>query len=295
MTYLQASILMAAVVLARSIAYVFSKTLLGEVGPFDVMALRFLLAFAILALVFRRRLLQAGKHTLLCGAGVGVLLAALMILEMHALRVCDTLVVSFLENSAVVFVPIFASVLFRVRLRPAVIACAGVALAGIAMLTLGGGQATFGAGDAFALGAAVLYALFIVLSGRCAQTCEPIALGIVQMAAGGAACLAATCLFETPQLPSSGAGWASLAVLVLVCSVFGFAFQPVAQRHISEVQAGMTCALNPAFASIIGVLALGETLAPVGIAGAALVFAALIASTVAGKSKPAEGVRGAEG
>ena len=31
-TYLQASILMAAVVLARSIAYVFSKTLLGEVG-----------------------------------------------------------------------------------------------------------------------------------------------------------------------------------------------------------------------------------------------------------------------
>lgn len=294
MTYLQASILMAAVVLARSIAYVFSKTLLGEVGPFDVMALRFLLAFAILALAFRCRLLRINKRTLLCGMGLGALLAGLMILEMHALRVCDTLVVSFLENSAVVFVPIFASVLFRVHLRPAIIACAVAALAGITLLTLGSGQATFGAGDAFALGAAVLYALFIVLSGRCAQTCDPIALGIVQMAAGGAVCLAATCLFETLQFPSSGAGWASLAVLVLVCSVFGFAFQPVAQRHISEVQAGMTCALNPAFASIIGVLALGETLAPVGIAGAVLVFAALIASTVAGKSKPTEGARGAE-
>lgn len=59
MTYLQASILMAAVVLARSIAYVFLKMLLGEVGPFDVMALRFLLAFAVLALLFRRRLGRA--------------------------------------------------------------------------------------------------------------------------------------------------------------------------------------------------------------------------------------------
>lgn len=274
--------------LARSIAYVFSKTLLGEVGPFDVMTLRFLLAFAVLALLFRRRLLRASKRTLLYGAGLGVLLAALMILEMYALRVSDTLVVSFLENSAVVFVPILASILFRVRLRPTVIACAAVALAGIAMLTLGSGSASFGAGDAFALGAAVLYALFIVLSGRCAQQCEPIALGVVQMAAGGIVCLVATCLFETPQLPTSGVGWASLAVLVLVCSVFGFAFQPVAQKYISEVQAGMTCALNPAFASIIGVFALGETLAPVGAIGAVLVFAALLASTVAGKNNNPE-------
>ena len=178
------------------------------------MALRFLLAFAVLALLFRRRLLRASKRTLLYGAGLGVLLAALMILDM--------------------------------------------------------------------------YALFIVLSGRCAQQCEPIALGVIQMAAGGIVCLVATCLFETPQLPTSGAGWASLAVLVLVCSVFGFAFQPVAQKYISEVQAGMTCALNPAFASIIGVFALGETLAPVGAIGAVLVFAALLASTVAGKNNNPE-------
>ena len=287
MTHLQASLLMVAVIAARSIAYVFSKTLLGEVGPFDVMFLRFTCAFVILALLFRKRLATADRATIARGAGLGVLLAALMVLEMHALRVCDTLVVSFLENSAVVFVPLVAAALFKVRLNAPTIACAGVALCGIALLTIAGGAA-IGAGDAYALAAAVLYSLFIVLSGRFAKDCDPIVLGISQMGAGAVVCLVATCAFDAPQLPITAAGWGCLAVLVLVCSVFGFAFQPVAQQHISEVQAGMTCALNPAFASVVGVVALGESLSPAGFAGAALVLAALVVSTWASRRDPAK-------
>ncbi len=282
MTHLQASLLMAAVIAARSIAYVFSKTLLGEVGPFDVMFLRFSCAFVILALLFRKRLRAADRATFVRGACLGVLLSALMVLEMYALRISDTLVVSFLENSAVVFVPLVAAALFKVRLNTPTVACAGAALCGIALLTIAGG-ATIGAGDVYALAAAMLYSLFIVLSGRFAQKSDPMVLGISQMGSGAVVCLVATCAFDTLQLPVTPAGWGCLVTLVLVCSVFGFAFQPVAQQHISEVQAGMTCALNPAFASIIGVLVLGETLSPAGIAGAALVLAALVVSTWASR------------
>ncbi len=278
MSYVQASLLMAAVVAARSIAYLFSKTLLGEIGPFDVMFLRFTLAFMILALVFRKRLARATRRSIAQGAGLGVLLAALMVLEMHALEVSDTLVVSFLENSAVAFVPLVAAALFRVRLNASTVVCVGVALAGIALLTVAGGT-SIGIGDAYALGAAMLYSLFIVLSGRFARKNDPIVLGIAQMGSGAIVCLLCTCVFDTPQLPQTVHGWGCLAVLVLVCSVFGFAFQPVAQKRISEIQAGMTCALNPAFASIVGVLVLGESLSPTGIVGAVLVFAALIVST----------------
>ncbi len=294
MTHLQASLLMVAVIAARSIAYVFSKTLLGEVGPFDVMFLRFTCAFVILAVLFRKRLRAADRTSVLRGAGLGVLLASLMVLEMYALRVSDTLVVSFLENSAVVFVPLVAAVLFKVRLNAPTVACAGVALCGIALLTIAGGAA-IGIGDIYALAAALLYSLFIVLSGRFARGSDPFVLGISQMGAGAVVCLVATCAFETPQLPVTTTGWGCLAVLVLVCSVFGFAFQPVAQQHISEVQAGMTCALNPAFASIVGVLALGETLTPAGLAGAALVLGALVVSTWASHRKPAAQAPTAEG
>lgn len=299
MTHLQASLLMVAVIAARSIAYVFSKTLLGEVGPFDLMFLRFTCAFVILAVLFRKRLRAADRAAIARGAGLGVLLAALMVLEMYALRTSDTLVVSFLENSAVVFVPLMAAVLFKVRLNAPTIACAGVALCGIALLTVAGG-ASIGTGDAYALAAAMLYSLFIVLSGRFAQKSDPFVLGISQMGAGAVVCLITTCAFDTPQLPATPMGWGCLATLVLVCSVFGFAFQPVAQQHISEIQAGMTCALNPAFASIIGVLVLGESLSPTGIAGAALVLAALVVSTWASRrggrqeKKPSEQAEQAE-
>lgn len=78
MTHMQASVLMVLVVLARSIAYLFSKTLLGEMAPLCLLALRFGLAFALLAIMFRNQLLAASRAELARGLGLGGLLAALM-------------------------------------------------------------------------------------------------------------------------------------------------------------------------------------------------------------------------
>lgn len=280
MTHMQASVLMALVVLARSIAYLFSKTLLGEVAPLCLLALRFGLAFAILAVVFRKQLQAASRAELARGLVLGALLAALLFCEMLALKATDTTVVSFIENTAVVLVPLAAAALFGVKLRAPSMCCAFVALGGVALLTVCGTRASIGAGDGFAMAAAVLYTLFIVLTARFTRTCDPIVLGVAQMAGAFAVCVVATFAMETPSLPQSATGWGCLAVLVLVCSVFGFTFQPVAQKHISAVQAGMTCAMNPACASVVGVLVLGEQLTPLGWCGAALVLTALIASTL---------------
>ncbi|WP_302717256.1 EamA family transporter [uncultured Senegalimassilia sp.] len=117
MAHMQASVLMVLVVLARSIAYLFSKTLLGEVAPLCLLALRFGLAFALLAIMFRKQLLAASRAELARGLGLGGLLAALMFCEMLALKITDTTVVSFIENTAVVLVPLAAAALFGVKLR----------------------------------------------------------------------------------------------------------------------------------------------------------------------------------
>lgn len=164
MTHMQASVLMVLVVLARSIAYLFSKTLLGEVAPLCLLALRFGLAFALLAIMFRKQLLAASRAELARGLGLGGLLAALVFCEMLALKITDTTVVSFIENTAVVLVPLAAAALFGVKLRASSMCCALVALGGVALLTVCGTHASIGAGDGFAMAAAVLYALFIVVT-----------------------------------------------------------------------------------------------------------------------------------
>lgn len=57
----------------------------------------------------------------------------------------------------------------------------------------------------------------------------------------------------------------------------------------------MTCAMNPACASVVGVLVLGEQLTPLGWCGAALVLTALIISTLLGnKAREGNSAKAAE-
>ena len=63
MTRTQAELLLAAVIIARSTSYVFTKVGLQDMGKFTLLAVRFLLAFAFLAALFRRRLLQIDRRT----------------------------------------------------------------------------------------------------------------------------------------------------------------------------------------------------------------------------------------
>lgn len=78
-----------------------------------------------------------------------------------------------------------------------------------------------------------------------------------------------------PRLPSGGTEWGCVLMLGLVCSAFGFTFQPVAQSHMDSQRAGLMCALNPAFASILGVIILRESMNIEGVLGAALILSSL--------------------
>ena len=71
MTRTQAELLLAAVIIARSTSYVLTKVGLQDMGKFTLLAVRFLLAFAFLAALFRRRLLQIDRRTLLSGLAMG--------------------------------------------------------------------------------------------------------------------------------------------------------------------------------------------------------------------------------
>lgn len=99
----QAEMLLASVILARSTSFLFSKTALEEMGLFELLALRFLLA-----LLYGRRLWrEVGKSMILRGAVLGTVLYLVMAAEMMALRQSDIYVTAFLENTAFLFVPFF--------------------------------------------------------------------------------------------------------------------------------------------------------------------------------------------
>mgnify|MGYP007069529751 CR=1 FL=1 len=67
----QAEKLLAVLVLARSSSYLMSKFVLGELDTFNLLALRFLIAFAVLLVVLRKHCRQVNRKVLFHGAVIG--------------------------------------------------------------------------------------------------------------------------------------------------------------------------------------------------------------------------------
>jgi drug/metabolite transporter (DMT)-like permease len=64
--------------------------------------------------------------------------------------------------------------------------------------------------------------------------------------------------------------------LVIICSSFGFAMQPVAQKYTTSERTAVLGALNPMGAAVLGMIFLHETMGLWGIAGAGLIAAGLL-------------------
>ena len=106
-----ARVLLAAVFIARGTSFLFSKQLLTNLSPMSILAVRFLLAFLVLALIFNKKIRQLDHKSLKGGIILGLLYTVCMIFEMYGLRLIDSGVSSLIENMAILFVPLYVAVL----------------------------------------------------------------------------------------------------------------------------------------------------------------------------------------
>ncbi|MBQ9644128.1 MAG: DMT family transporter [Lachnospiraceae bacterium] len=282
-----AALLLSGVIIARSTSFLFSKLSLQGMTPFTLLGWRFCIAFAVLLILFFPRLKKARFSTVWKGALLGFLFFMIVRMELCALRTADTGTVSFLENTAILWVPLFQCALKHRRPEKHVAAGVILLLGGVLLITAGksglsGLQDLIGlsglhydGGLVFALAASFLYATAILLTKCFSNAEDPLLLGIFQVGTMGVLGAAGAVLFEVPRLPQGGREWAMILMLALICSCFGFTLQPVAQRHVSSEKAGMFCALNPLSASILGFIFLHESIRPVSLMGFALILAGL--------------------
>lgn len=272
----QAQLLLAAVIVARSGSFLLSKIVLRRMTPLNLLSVRFVMAFALLAPIFWKRIFFAGWSAVRRGLLLGGIFIATMAAELLGLRTSDSSRIAFLENSAFVFVPLYQALLERRWPGRRSVVCVLATLTGIACLTLRGGLSGFSSGDLFGVLAAMLYALAIIVTERFARRHDPLTLGLIQV--GGMALfvtIAAFC-FGSPRLPSGGVEWSAIAGLAVVCSGFGFTLQPMAQRGTTAERAGFFCALAPVSAAILGCLFLHESFGLQSLIGAALVMTGIL-------------------
>lgn len=266
----------AAVVLAK-VAYA------DGVDPVTLLAGRFGLAGLCMVGVLR-----VGGHAwprgrdLLILVGLGAICyVAQSSLYFVALTVAPGALVALLLYVYPAIVAVAAAVLFRERFTTAKVVAVVVALAGTA-LTIGRTPAGSPLGIALALGAAVAYAIYILISSHVAPRAGAIPAATVVMLSAGVV-LGLVAVIRGPALPESGAGWAAIIGLALVSTVIAIVTFFAGLERIGPAQAATVSTTEPVTAVVLAAVALGERISADQIVGGALIVAAVTLMARAGR------------
>ena len=272
-----AKLLLISVFIARGTSFLFSKSLMETMEPMSILALRFILAFLVLAVVFYKRMRHLEKSTIKGGLILGLLYTICMMFEMYGLRLLDSGVSALIENMAILFVPIYVALWTRTWPKAKTLFCAVLAIAGVGLLSISQMEMKSGSlGIFLIICAALTYGFCILATEKVAKDGDPVAIGIIQLGVMGFLSLAVALLTESFTMPAGKIQWTMLLFLVLICSCFGFTFQPVGQRYLPAETAAVLTVINPFAASIMGVLVAHEALTIAKGAGYIVILLALV-------------------
>ena len=274
-----AKLLMTLVILPRASAYVFSKIALQELSPFMILGYRFTAACGLLMAVFAKRLYGQLKLDLsILGKSVilGGSLFITMMFEMYGLKTADVHMASLLENTAILQVPLILALCHRKLPSRKIIIGGALIILGVFGLTYSPQSGLhFSTGELYALGAAFFYALYIIATSVIVKNTDGFSVGVLQMGVLGILSFTAALFEGGLVIPQQTNTYLALTVLILMCSCFGFTFQPVAQQYVSAEDTALLCSLNPLFSVFLGAVIFHETFGTLGALGAVCILSGI--------------------
>lgn len=266
---------MASVALAWGSSYLMMKVGLTGVGPFNLIALRFGIAFLFMTVAFHKSYRDLTPVIFGKGIIVGIILFLLFTGMVCGVNYTTASTAGFLTSTSVILVPILECILRRRPPAKMVVLSTVLASIGLFLLTARDGF-SLDKGAALCLMGALFYAIYIVVQDRIAKGEDAFLISILQLGVASLLGLLASFLLETPVLPQSPATWGAVVYLGLICSAYGFVVQPIAQKHAAPERIGLIFSLEPVFSALLSFLFLHEVLAGINYLGGGLIFLAVV-------------------
>lgn len=280
MTQREGEILVALALALRGSSLLFAKIALRTMGPFLLMGIRFLIAFFLIAFVFRKELKKVTAREMISCVLIGFFFFLSMAFELQGLKTTNASVTSFLEGGVVIVVPIITSITYRRLPDKITIISALIALCGIGFLTLKGGHIGFTVGELFVLGGTVWYSVTVPLTDKAAKTGNPLIIAIFQLLFISIFSFIGAFIWEDLRLPHNQTEWISVLCLAFICSGLGFTLQPIGQKYTTADRAGLLAVFNPLSASTLSIIFLNEKLTASIVIGAILIITAILAPAI---------------
>jgi len=199
-----------------------------------------------------------------------------------ALTLIPAAIVALLLYLHPALVALLSAVLLHERLTTVKRAALALALVGT-VLTIApalGGSATAQsggrvvAGIAFAVAAAVFYSFYIIAAAWLGRRVAAQPMSTVVIASAAGVFVAAT-LVRGPAWPQSTAGWLAVLAIALVSTVAAITLYFAGLERVGPTRAATLSTLEPVVTVTLAAFLLGETIAPVQIAGGALILIAV--------------------
>lgn len=246
-----------------------------------VLVLRFAVVLPVLVAAGWRRLRALSAAQWRGAAALGLILAGIFLLETYGVVHTSATNAGLIISLTMILTPLAEAAVTRTAPPRAFLAAAALSVAGVVLLTQGGGFTAPSLGDLLMLLAAVVRTVHVLAMSRikAVQSADSLSLTTVQL--GGAVAVFAI----LAALPGTGASpwavavgfgpreWAGLLFLSVFCTLFAFFVQMWAVRRTSPSRVSLLLGTEPLWAAATGIALAGDRLGTIGLAGAVLVLA----------------------
>jgi drug/metabolite transporter (DMT)-like permease len=245
----------------------------------DVMTLLFL-RFGLAALVFiglavaRRQSFPRGRELLIV-TGMGALgYAGQSFCYFSALRYISPGLVALLLYSYPAIVTVLAAVFLHEKLRATKLVALALALGGLAVTIGKVGEVNL-LGVALAIGAALIYSVYILVGTRVLSRVSPAQVSTIVCGAA-AVVFGAFVAARGATWPHSTGGWLAVAAVALVSTVIPILCFFAGLARIGPVNAAMLSTLEPVVTIALAWLAFGEAMTPLRLLGGVMILVAVV-------------------
>lgn len=277
------------------VAFVWGTTFIAVQNAIDVLpphsfnAVRFLSAsiiILVLAILFdRKNFINITKDIWIAGSLLGLFLFLGYAFQTFGLLYTTASKAGFITGLNVVLVPIFSTILLKMKPKPTAIIGVILAVIGLYIMTMIG-NTSFSYGDFLVFLCAIFFALQIVTTGKYAPKYSAFVLAWIQISVVGVLSLISTIIFEdityivNPDILLEKDVIIALLITSIFATALAFLAQTTFQKHSTPTKVAIIFAMEPVFAAFASVIYEKQMLSLNVTIGGSLIFLGMILAEI---------------
>lgn len=279
---LKAEIILLGVVVIWGYTFPVIKKVLLEIPPFTFLSYRFLLAFAVIYLIFSKQLRRIELKTIKDGFLVGLFLFIGYFGQTVGTQFTTATKTAFITGTSVVLVPIFSFCWLKEKIKLNSVMGVVLAMIGLWLMNSNGTLYHINLGDSLVFLGAVGFAFYIIAVHIYTQKHDYVQLVFIQLVTVALLSFLMAIITEREALHFSygfSVYWA-IVVTGIFATALAFYLQNRYQRYSSPTKIALIFAAEPVFGALFSYLILGETIGVFGIIGGLAIFAGMFIAQV---------------